>query len=48
MTSYIAIRLRQAEHALRVSRDYLGRILNGMHEVLIVIDRAEYGYMECL
>jgi PAS domain S-box-containing protein len=39
MTSYIAIRLRQAEQALRVSRDYLSRILNGMHEGLIVIDR---------
>lgn len=39
MTSYIAIRLRQAEQALRASRDYLSRILNGMHEGLIVIDR---------
>ncbi|MFC1792467.1 ATP-binding protein, partial [Planctomycetota bacterium] len=39
MASYIAIRLRQAEQALRVSRDYLNRILNGMHEGLIVIDR---------
>jgi len=39
MTSYIAVRLRQTENALRVSRDYLSRILNGMHEGLIVIDR---------
>ncbi len=39
MTSYIAIRLRQAEQALRASRDYLGRILNGMHEGLVVVDR---------
>ncbi len=39
MTSYIAIRLRKAEQALRASSDYLGRILNGMHEGLIVIDR---------
>ena len=39
MTSYITIRLRQAEQVLRASRDYLGRILNGMHDGLIVIDR---------
>jgi PAS domain S-box-containing protein len=39
MTSYIAVRLRKTEQALRVSRDYLSRILNGMHEGLIVIDR---------
>jgi PAS domain S-box-containing protein len=39
MTSYIAVRLRKTENALRVSRDYLSRILNGMHEGLIVIDR---------
>jgi PAS domain S-box-containing protein len=39
MTSYIAIRLRRAEQALRASRDHLGRILNGMHEGLIEIDR---------
>jgi PAS domain S-box-containing protein len=39
MTSHIAIRLRQAEQALLASRDYLGRILNGMHDGLIVIDR---------
>jgi len=39
MTSYIAVRLRRAEQALRASRDYLGRILNGMYEGLIVIDR---------
>jgi PAS domain S-box-containing protein len=39
MTSYIAVRLRRAEQALRASRDYLGRILNGMHEGLVVIDR---------
>jgi two-component system phosphate regulon sensor histidine kinase PhoR len=39
MTSYIAIRLRRAEQALRASGDYLGRILNGMHEGLVVVDR---------
>jgi len=39
MTSYIATRLRRAEQALLSSRDYLGRILNGMHEGLVVIDR---------
>lgn len=39
MTSYIAVRLRRAEQALLASRDYLGRILNGMHEGLVVIDR---------
>ncbi len=39
MTSYIATRLRQTEQALLASRDYLGRILNGMHEGLVVIDR---------
>lgn len=39
MTGYIMVRLRQAEQALRASRDYLGRILNDMHGGLIVIDR---------
>jgi PAS domain S-box-containing protein len=39
MTSYIAVRLRQAEQALRASRDYLSRIFNGMYDGLAVIDR---------
>ena len=39
MTSYIAVRLRRAEQALLASRDYLSRILNGMYEGLVVIDR---------
>ena len=39
MTSYIAVRLRRAEQALRASRDYLSRIFNGMNEGLAVIDR---------
>jgi PAS domain S-box-containing protein len=39
ITSYIAVRLRRAEQALLASRDYLGRIFNGMHEGLVVIDR---------
>ncbi len=39
MTGYIMVSLRQAERALHASRDYLGRILNGMHDGLIVIDR---------
>jgi PAS domain S-box-containing protein len=38
MTSNIAQRRRQAEQALRVSRDYLARILDSMHEGLMVID----------
>ncbi|UCF15968.1 MAG: PAS domain-containing sensor histidine kinase [Phycisphaerales bacterium] len=39
MTSDIAARLRQAEQALLASRDFLGRILNGMHDGLVVVDR---------
>ncbi len=39
MTSYIAVRLRQAEQALRASRDFMGRIFNGMHDGLVVVDR---------
>jgi PAS domain S-box-containing protein len=38
MTSDIAARLRQAEQALRASRDFLGRILNGMHDGLVVVN----------
>lgn len=39
MTSDIAARLREAEQALRSSRDFLGRVLNGMHDGLVVVDR---------
>lgn len=39
MTSYIAARLREAEQDLLASRDFLGRILNGMHDGLVVVDR---------
>jgi PAS domain S-box-containing protein len=39
VTSYIAARLREAEQDLLASRDFLGRILNGMHDGLVVVDR---------
>ncbi len=38
MTSYIATRLREAEQDLLASRDFLGRIFNGMHDGLVVVD----------